>query len=442
MSNLLTKVVFLVLIVVFTIPTYGNCNMLRVTYLDVGQGDSELIRTPNGKNILIDAGDDRVKSAERVIIPYLKKNGINSLDCVIISHAHRDHLGGLLVLLNKIPVKKIIETHPSTTQMYRELLNIIKKKKIVHVKGFKGDVLNWDSSCKTEILHPPRTWTTKEYSEIFKGDTNRDNVQLGSNLNNFSIVLRLQYKNMVYLFGGDAEIDAENEMIADNSPSKFKTTVYKASHHGSKTSSSPHFLQYIKPKYVVISVGKNNQFHHPSPQTIKNIKYYTQKVYRTDEDGTVESWTDGKKMNFSYSGTPNSIVETPSPVHISPNSATLHWTTSRPSSTSATVNGKTYSINENVSDHYITIDNLKPSSIYQYVVNSVDVKSVTLSSSGEFTTLPSTGISATITNFVTIPKIPIVGERVIIKASVKGASKVIFYRKCVADNFKISTYTN
>lgn len=263
---------------------YGK-PLLKVVFLDVWQGDSALIIMPSGKVALIDAGLGgseymRFDAGKMVIYPYLKKHKIRKIDYLVMTHPHSDHIGGLVYLMNMQPIRVAYDCGmPYTTQLYMNCLEIISDKKIKYRIPYAPAKLKWDPMLKITVVHPSKDW---EYSD---------------NPNDNSIVIRIAYKKVSFLFTGDAEDEAEYAMV--QSGYNISATILKVPHHGADTSSADEFIDTINPEVAIISVGKNNKFGHPSPSTIARYRERGIKIYRTDYYGDITVITDGNRYEIS-----------------------------------------------------------------------------------------------------------------------------------------------
>lgn len=259
-------------------------NDLQVSFIDVKQGDSIFVKSPGGKTMLIDAGPGfRSGDAGRsFVMPFLKREGINKLDVVVVTHPHDDHVGGIASVLKAIPVGVVYDSGmPHTSRAYRETLRLIEKKGIKYRVARSGDIIDLGGGVLGEVLGP---------SEPLIGE---------SALNNNSVVIRLTYGAFSALFTGDAEKEAEEEIMKRHDVS---ARLLKVGHHGSKTSSSADFLKAVKPRYAVISVGEKNKFRHPHPSAVKRLEETGAKIFRTDKDGTITFLTDGESVRVTSSG--------------------------------------------------------------------------------------------------------------------------------------------
>ncbi len=284
MPNKLYKILLIlgIVAVLVAIPafwlTYSAASELEVDFLDIGQGDAILIKTPYGQNVLIDGGPDNM------IIKRLSENlpwWDRKIDLMILTHPHDDHVGGLNDVIKRYQVKKILYTgvvHNSPA--YFNWLELIKDSHIPLVIIDRPQVITLGDDCYLDILYP-------RHSLLGQGV---------DNLNNSSIVAKLVYKEAKFLLTGDIEIETEQELI--NSKADLTAQVMKACHHGSDTSNSKEFLQAVQPNIVVIQVGAENKFGHPSRRVIKRLERIGAKIYRNDLDGTVKLYSDGQKIEI------------------------------------------------------------------------------------------------------------------------------------------------
>ncbi|WP_425801127.1 ComEC/Rec2 family competence protein [Desulfitobacterium sp. Sab5] len=247
---------------------------LRVSYIDVGQGDSSLIQLPNGKTILIDAGEN---DQGNKVVSYLKSQGIKRLDVTIWTHPHSDHIGGADVITNAFDIGQVVmPKETSTTQSFRSLITSISRKGLRITEAKAGLNLDLGPEVKAEILAP----NSSNYEEV----------------NNYSAVLKLTYIETSFLFMGDAQTESEEEMI--NAGFDLKADILKVGHHGSRTSTSARFLSLVHPKYAVISAGKDNPYGHPSASTIAKLQKAGATIFRTDQSGTITAESDGKNISI------------------------------------------------------------------------------------------------------------------------------------------------
>lgn len=266
-------VAFLICLLSMTVfADTASSNKLIVNYIDVGQGDSELIEC-NGQFMLVDAGE---KDKGTVVVNYLKTRGVEKLDYVIATHPHSDHIGGMSEVLNNFPVSNIIMPKVNnTTATYTNMLKVIQQKGIKAIEPKIGDSYKLGNSTFTIV--GPKNYDTK-------------------NMNNDSVAFRLVYGNNSFIFCGDAEKEEESDIVA--SGQTLKSDVYKVSHHGSTTSSSSAFLNKVQPKYAVIEVGAGNSYGHPKEKTLEALSKIGATVYRTDLNGNIIITSDGKTLSF------------------------------------------------------------------------------------------------------------------------------------------------
>ena len=247
-----------------------SSDVLVAHFIDVGQGDANLIELPNGEIMLIDAG---IQSSGDDIVEYIENLGYDTIDYVIATHPHADHIGGMAEVIDAFNIETIYMPRAvSTSKTYENLLETIQDKGLSIKTGRAGvEVLN-ETDLDIVMVAP----NSEDYS----------------NLNNYSIVLKITYGDVSFLYTGDAEEDNLEEITSD-----IASDVLKVGHHGSDTSTSKDFLEKVQPKYAVISVGEGNSYGHPAASTIELLQEYTNNIYQTDLNGTVVISTDGVNIN-------------------------------------------------------------------------------------------------------------------------------------------------
>lgn len=250
---------------------------MRINFIDVGQGDSCLIRY-KGTNIMIDSGGSLSKNkdgksydiGENVLNNYLLNRGITRLDYIMASHFDEDHSQGFVFLLKNMKVKNVIISEQyKTSSIYEQFKQICKKQNIQIIYVKSGDEIRI-KDLAFKILHPK----------------SKENQISENPLNNNAIVCMVKYKNRRILFTGDIEKVAENEMVKEYT-NGLKADILKVGHHGSKTSTTKEFLDLINPSVALIGVGQNNKFGHPNEDVIKRLEEKNIQIYRTDEMGEI-----------------------------------------------------------------------------------------------------------------------------------------------------------
>jgi competence protein ComEC len=292
-------------IAVYPFALHWSRGELEVTILDVGQGDSVFVVSPRGKTLLIDGGGGFAgfsgqesnlgpDPGEEAVSPYLWSRGFQKLDVVALTHAHQDHIGGLTAILENFHVRSLWIGREVNSPALKNLEVLARAKKIPIVHQARGSKLSWDG-VEGEFLWP----------EVSSGEV-ASNAQ-----NNDSLVLRLRYGNRTVLLPGDAEKQAENQMIAENSAEVMRADVLKTGHHGSKNSTTPEFLAAVRPQVAVISAGEENPYGHPNRELLERLEQAGVRILRTDREGAVHVFTDGNSLEIScYVACP----ETPSAI--------------------------------------------------------------------------------------------------------------------------------
>lgn len=255
------------------LPVEGDeASRLEVHFLDVGQGDATLI-VSDGQTMLIDSGDDGQGTALQL---YLTKQGIEKLDYLVLTHTDADHIGGADVIISKFDIGNVfIGDYKKETRVYRDLMQALKDRGLSYTTPAVGESFSLGAATFT-ILAP-----NKEYSDP----------------NNTSIVLLLKNGENSFLFSGDAQEQAEEDILENGI--SIDCDVYKVGHHGSKHSNSKEFLSAMTPDCAVISCGENNSYGHPDAEVLNNLRSMGVKVYRTDEQGTIVAVSDGRQITWN-----------------------------------------------------------------------------------------------------------------------------------------------
>ena len=271
--------VMLVWAVVLTLPD----DKLHVSFLNVGQGDAILVQTPSHQNILIDGGPSP-KALNRELgkkLPFWDR----TIDLVVSTQPQADHLAGLVEVLKRYKVNEVVESGiPYNTSVYQEWNSSVSASGVRRDIAIAGQEADLGGGIKLMVLNPP--------AEHFQGTSD--------DVDNNGVVLRLEWGEVSFLFTADIRWDGEFELIKERPG--LQSTVLKVAHHGSNSSTTGQFLAVVAPQAAVIPVG-NNTFGHPGNKTLERLAEV--KVYRTDENGTVEFITDGERLWVREEKTPS-----------------------------------------------------------------------------------------------------------------------------------------
>ena len=273
-GNLLKKF-FLIYFAIITIISFlipnGKNNHLSIHTIDVGQGDSILIQTPNNKNILIDGGDE---NSFHIVSNYLKRQKVKTIDYLIATHFDSDHIGGLDNIIEKFKVSNLYgPSYEYDSLSYQNLINSCLNKNLNLKYLCEGDFINIEDNINLNVLSPSY-------------------IDNENNLN--SIVFKLDYKNKSFLFTGDAEVTNEISLI--NKYNLNDVDFLKVGHHGSNSSTTSEFIEEVSPDIAVISCGYKNKYGHPHNQTLDTLDKNNVLTYRTDLLGDIVFYSDGETI--------------------------------------------------------------------------------------------------------------------------------------------------
>src|SRR6266481_1991820 len=266
---------------------------LELTVLDVGQGDSLLVISPGGKTLLIDGGGafsgfpgreehNGIDPGEEAVSPYLWSRAFQKLDVVALTHAHQDHLGGLIAILENFRVGRLWIGREVSIPALARLEELARARKIPIEHELRGKTFHWDG-VEGNFLWPEIA--PEEAAPLAK--------------NNDSLVLRLHYGDQTILLPGDAEKQAEREILSENGAEAMHAGVLKVGHHGSKNSTIPEFLAAVRPRVGIISAGEENPYGHPHAELLDRLESAGVRILRTDRDGAVRVLTDGTRLEIT-----------------------------------------------------------------------------------------------------------------------------------------------
>lgn len=254
---------------------------MEVHFLDVGQGDSELIRIPTADgyfDMLIDTGEYQHADG---LVAYLKSQNITKLDAVVATHPHADHIGSMATVIRSFDIgdfymPRLPEDQTPTTKSYETMLDALLEKNVSVHEIYKDSYVDAPVGTVIEVAAPEKDAVHKE-------------------INNYSAVMRLTYGSTSFLFTGDAEAESEDSMLTGGK--NLQAQVLKCGHHGSHSSTTEEFLQAVSPQYAVISCGADNSYGHPHKETLAALQDFGCEILRTDTMGTIVMTSDGKSLS-------------------------------------------------------------------------------------------------------------------------------------------------
>jgi len=273
-----------------------DAGKLRVTAIDVGQGDSTLIQTPSGRTILMDGGgssDETSADASdvgiKIVVPFLQFLGLSHLDVLILTHPHGDHVGGLAAVLRTLSIGTILDgtTLPYPSPAYLGFRALVAARRIPCTRAVRGQTLDMGDGVVLTVLNPP---PDPVFGQSAAYGANTDDATI----NNYSLSVRLAYGRTRFVLTGDAETDAEGSMIS--SGLDLSCDVLHAGHHGAKNATGDDWLSRLAPPMAVISCGRHNHFGHPAPSTLARLDSHGVQTFRTDHQGAVTFVSDGKTV--------------------------------------------------------------------------------------------------------------------------------------------------
>ena len=273
----LVHLVILLCLSVFAFSTHSiasqNDGLLKIYFFDIGQGDSIFIESPTGQQVLVDGGpDNKVLQKLGEVMPFYDK----SIDAVIVSHPHSDHIAGLIGVLGRYDVKNIIEAKESyNSPEFRAWETAVAKEGSRETEAIAGKVIELGDGVTLTILHP--------FGSVADIDTKTPHDDV--------VVTMLQFGSLKVLLTGDMESEVERHLILEGYD--IDADVLKVGHHGSKTSSSEELLAAVTPQVAVIQVGAKNKYGHPAPEVLERFDQYGIKYYRNDLNGDVKLTSDG-----------------------------------------------------------------------------------------------------------------------------------------------------
>ncbi len=295
--------IWLILLISAAMSSALGGENLTAHFIDVGQGDC-ILMTLGEKSILIDGGSP--KMGQRVE-SYLREQNVSSLDLVILTHPHDDHMGGLIRILEDLPVEEVIESgQTDSSLLYKMFKSLIDQNNISHRTVQRGQEIVLDMDLKIDVLSPPLP-TSRDLNNsspiVLKIPAETVAVKIISgNMNQNSLVLRVEYGIVSFLLMGDADTVTEGSLAT--SGCNLSSNILKVGHHGGSSASSAPFLRCVMPEISIIQVGRENFYGYPTQETLNALQEVGSEIYRTDLSGNIVITTDG--LNYSVSTEKNS----------------------------------------------------------------------------------------------------------------------------------------
>ena len=269
----------------------SSTGQLKVAFIDVGQGDSTFVVFPNGKTMLIDGGEQDKGST---VVSTIRKMNATRVDAMVATHPHADHIGGLISVMDQMPVGQVYDSGQDyTTNTYLDYLDAIDRHKIPYAIVHDGDTISLDPKAKLQAFNPPNPLMRESDDDV----------------SNNSVVLKLTYGNFSMVFPGDIKEAGENRLAARTN---LDANVLLAAHHGSSHSNSIPFLKAVTPETVIIYAGANNQYGFPSREALNNFKIMqVNNIFRTDQDSSIILTSDGSRQYTMHTLGSNKTVIVP-----------------------------------------------------------------------------------------------------------------------------------
>ncbi len=261
----------------FVLHEQWQAPTLKVSFLDVGQGDGILIRTPTGETIIIDGGpDSTIVSKLGRNLPFYD----HTIDLMVLTHPHADHIAGLVELLARYDVERVLYTGVEySSSYYREWLHRVDAEGAAVELANLGDHYVF-GEVSFDVLYP---------LDVIQGEPFTD-------VNDSSIVLRVNYRQTAFLLAGDAPVSVEGEILSNASHTLLDVDVLKVGHHGSTSSTSQDFLEAVSPTYAIIQSGQGNKYGHPHQETLDRLHKFGATILRNDELGDIVCRSNGEQV--------------------------------------------------------------------------------------------------------------------------------------------------